>query len=212
MSQVNDERLSKIYNEIENTEGTDIADKIKVESVDAPTVNKPKTIDTLEDAARYAYGLSETRKNIAQIEAIADSEIAIWQDKIDQVIEWRNQSIKPLQEKVDYISTLLTQFHIKTYSQAPNEKARGKVTSIKLPYDITLSSRAQQTKIEVIDNDALLSYAKENNLVDIPEPKAKWNEIKKKLLINNDGRVYDPNGEEVAFVKVTPQERKFEVK
>lgn len=172
---------------------------------------KPRTIETLEDAARYAYGLSETRKEIEKIEAIAAKEIARWQEKIGEVEAWRDEVLKPLREKVEYFSTLLTQFHMKEFYNAPNEKAQAKLKSIKLPYGVTLASREQQTKLEVTDETALLNYAKESGQVEVVE-KPKWAEIKKQLKINDDGRVFDANGEEVAFVKAIPQERKFEVK
>lgn len=174
--------------------------------------SKPKTIETLEDAARYAYGLSETRKDIAKIEEIAANEIARWQEKINEVEAWRDEVLKPLKDKESYLATMLTVFHVTEFNNAPNDKAKAKLKSIKLPYGVTLSSREQSTKIEVTDEAALLKYAKENKLVDVPEPKAKWSEIKKGLKITEDGRVFDSNGEEVTFVKAVPQERKFEVK
>jgi Bacteriophage Mu Gam like protein len=172
---------------------------------------KPKTIESLEDAARYAYGLSETRKEIEKIEAVAAKEIERWQEKIKEVETWRETALKPLREKVEYFSTLLTQYHMKEYYNAPNEKAQAKLKSIKLPYGVTLASREQQTKLEIADEAALLNYAKENGHVEVIE-KPKWSEIKKQLKINEDGRVFDANGEEVPFVKAIPQERKFEVK
>lgn len=209
LNQVKDDRLEAIYAEIDGSD-VDVVGGEGTEPLATLDANKPK-IETLEDAARYAYGLSETRKEIEQIEAIAAKEIEVWQKKIDQVNEWKEQSLKPLKDKEQYLSTLLTVFHMKQFNEAPNEKAQAKLKSIKLPYGVTLSSREQQPKLEVTDESALLEYAKSNGLVEVTE-KAKWGDIKKQLNINSDGRVFDANGEEVPFIKVVPQERKFEVK
>jgi len=172
---------------------------------------KPRSIESIEEAARYAYALSETRKEIKKIEDTAASEVAIWQEKIKEVEAWRDEVLKPLLDKVEYFTALLTQYHMKEYYSTENEKARAKLKSIKLPYGVTLASREQPVKLEVTDDSALLSYAKANGQVDVIE-KPKWAEIKKHLQINDDGRVFDQNGEEVPFIKAIQQERKFEVK
>jgi len=200
---------ANLYYLNENGEQVELG-KVQEVTITAEDI-KPRTIETLEDAARYAYGLSETRKEIEKIEAIAAKEIARWQEKVSEVEAWRDEVLKPLRDKVEYFSALLTQFHMKEFYNAPNEKAQAKLKSIKLPYGVTLASREQQPKLEVTDESALLNYAKESGQVEVVE-KPKWAEIKKQLKINDDGRLFDANGEEVAFVKVVPQERKFEVK
>lgn len=170
----------------------------------------PRRIETLEDAARYAYGLAETRKEIEKIQDVAAKEIAKWQEKIQQVEEWQAEVLKPLLEKVEYFSNLLMDYHMREYYNAPNDKARAKLKSIKLPYGVTLASREMQPKLEISDEAALLNYARENGFVEVVE-KAKWAEIKKQLTTNGD-KVVDSNGEQLEFIKVVPQERKFEVK
>lgn len=174
--------------------------------------SKPKAIETLEDAARYAYGVSETRKEIEKIKAVATAEISRWQEQIQAVEDWQEEVLNPLMDKLAYFNMLLTNYHADQFYNAENEKAQAKLKSIKLPYGITLASKEQATKIEVVDDAALLSYATENNMIDTPKPKAKWADIKKGLQAHEDGRVFDSNGEEVSFAKAVPQERKFEVR
>lgn len=171
----------------------------------------PKKIENLEDAARYAYAVAETRKEIERIQSVAAKEIAKWQEKINEVEAWQAEVLKPLQDKLEYFNTLLIMYHMNEFNNAPNDKARAKLKSIKLPYGVTLTSREMPVKLEVTDDEALLAYAKENGHYEVIE-KAKWAEVKKQLKVNSDGRVYDSNGEEVVFVKAIPQERKFEVK
>lgn len=180
-------------------------------TVEAPE-ERDKRIENLEDAARYAYGVSETRKEIEKINNVAAKEIAKWQEKIAEVEAWQSEVLKPLIEKLEYFNMLLTGFHVREFTNAPNEKARAKVKSIKLPYGVTLASREQPVKLEVTDDDALLAYATAIGQIDVPAPKPKWGEIKKGLTVNKSGKVVDLNGEVLPFVGAVPQDRKFEVK
>lgn len=194
-------------NEVKDITGGDGLTTITVEEV-----TQTKAINSLEDAARYAYGISETRKEIEKIQAVATAEITRWQEQIQAVEDWQEEVLEPLRAKLDYFNMLLTNFHADQFYNAENEKAQAKLKSIKLPYGITLASKEQATKLEVTDDAALLAYAQESGYVDIPAPKAKWGELKKTLKVHEDGRVFDGNGEEVPFVKAVPQERKFEVR
>lgn len=184
-------------------------ESVTITMEDAP---KPKTIETLEDAARYAYGVTETRKEIEKITAVAASEISRWTEQIKEVENWQEEVLKPLREKLEYFNMLLTGYHVNQYYSAENEKAQAKLKSIKLPYGITLASKEQATKLEVVDDVALIGYAVANEQVDYAAPKARWAEIKKTLKVTDDGSVVDSNGEVVPFVKAVPQERKFEVR
>ncbi|QNR70394.1 host-nuclease inhibitor Gam family protein (plasmid) [Paenibacillus peoriae] len=171
----------------------------------------PKRIQDLKEAADYAYGLSETRKELEELNEVREDQIAKLKAQIDAIEEWHSTVSSPLQGKVDYFTLLLSDFHQRQYHEADSDKARKKVTSIKLPYGITLASRSQAPSLNITDDAALLQYAKQNNAVQVTE-KPKWSEIKKTLQVHEDGRVFDANGEEVQFVKAAPQDRKFEVK
>lgn len=195
---------------VQDIYGEDFDDEIiKVEEAEDDGVLKVKTI---EDAARYAYGLSETRKSIAELEEIAEKEIAKWQEKIDKVKEWLEEVTTPLKRKEEYLANQLKMFHITKYNSAKNEKEQKKLTTIKLPYGVKLQSRAQQPKFEVVNEQTYKEYAKENNLLKIKE-EVDWATLKKNIIISNDGRALNKEtGEFLDFIKVVPQERKFEVK
>lgn len=195
---------------VQDIYGEDFDDEIiKVEEAEDDGVLKVKTI---EDAARYAYGLSETRKSIAELEAIAEKEIAKWQEKIDKVKAWLDEVTTPLKRKEEYLANQLKMFHITQYNSAKNEKEQKKLTTIKLPYGVKLQSRAQQPKFEIVNEQSYKEYAKENNLLKIKE-EVDWATLKKNIVISDDGRALNKEtGEFLDFIKVVPQERKFEVK
>lgn len=171
----------------------------------------PKRINDLKEAADYAYGLSETKKELTVLEGVLDDQVSKLKAQIESLEEWYATVSKPLVSKVDYFTLLLSDYHQRTYDSADGDKAKGKVTSIKLPYGVTLSSRSLQPKLEVIDEEALLVYAKASGAVQVTE-KPKWADIKKQLTVTESGHVVDSNGEPLPFIAVTPQERKFEVK
>lgn len=165
----------------------------------------PTAIKDLQEANRYARAVSSAREEIKKIEEAAAVEIKAWEDRIAQVNEWKEEVLKPLQDKLDHCSTLLMDFHMREF------EANG-VKSIKLPYGVNLKSVQGATKIEVSDDALLLAYAKKVKLVNIPDPTPKWAEIKKTLAVTAGGQVVNTDGEILDFVKAIPQERKFEVK
>jgi hypothetical protein len=171
-----------------------------------------RKIETMDDAMRYAYGLSETRKEVDEMNRLADAEVAKWQAKIREVNAWRDSVVTPLQDKANYMSGLLLGFHVTEYYAAPNEKARKKLNSIKLPYEITLKSSQPQLGYEVKDDMAYKTFMESNGFVEDQEPKLKWGDFKKTLKISDDGVVVTDGGEVVDFLKVVQHDRKFEVK
>lgn len=174
-----------------------------------------KYIESMDEAIRLAYALSEIHKEIKQVNALADEEIGKWQEKIKQVEEWRDQQIKKLERIQNNIQFLLIQYHREQYEKAP-EKVKKRLKSIKLPYGVTLKSVQPQVSFEIVNEDKYKQYMLENNFYEIPEPKLKWGEAKKqfKVIEDEEGnlRVIDSNGEFIDFVKVNIKEREYSVK
>lgn len=186
--------------------GLELEEEIEVDRGSGPK------IQTLEDATRYAYGLHATREEIAKLESVANAEIEKWQAKIDQVTAWRDSVTTPLKDKADYLANELKFYHVNQYNAATTEKEKKKLNSIKLPYDVTLKSRAQTDKLEVSDEVAYLKYAEENKLVKESKPNVDWATMKKSIVVNSDGKALSKEtGEFLEFISVIPQERKFEV-
>lgn len=171
-----------------------------------------RRIETFEDAVRYAYGLSETKKELEQIDDILGKEVARWQSKIDAVKEWAAQQTLPREDKIRYMEHLLKQYHEEEYFNAPNDKARKKVTSIKLPYGVTLKSVNPQTGYEIADEEAYKQYMQDNGFAEAQEPKLKWGDFKKTVSVTDEGVPVTADGEVIDFLRVVQPERKFEVK
>ena len=175
--------------------------------------NLPKQIKTEQEAIKYAYGVNETRKEIENIQSLAESERAKWQQKIEEVNVWEEERINPLLGKLEYMNNLLKFYHMQQVEGAENDSQLNKVKSIKLPYGVTLKSKAPQTKFEITDEEKYKEYAKENNLLQEPaEPKPKWGDIKKRFQTTDEGKVVDEDGQVVDFVKASTPPRSFEVK
>lgn len=170
-------------------------------------------ISSIDDAARFAYGLSETRKSITELEEVAQKEIEKWQSKIEEVNAWLAEVVNPLKGKEEYLATQLQLFHINQFNSATDDKARKKLTSIKLPYSVTLKSRSQADQLKVSDEEAYLAFAKENNLIKDVAPVVDWAAMKKNIVVKEEGTaIHKGTGELLPFIKVVPQDRKFEVK
>jgi hypothetical protein len=172
-------------------------------------------VSTLEQASRYAYGVSATREDIATIQSTADAEIARWQAKIDQVTAWRDAEVAKLNRKKEYLEGKLLAYHVAQFHSAPNEKAQAKLKSIKLPYGVTLKSKQTNVGLEVKADEeskkAYEAYMTSNGLTEPQPPKLKWGEAKAKFKIDDQGRVSDENGEAIDFLKVIPSQRNFVV-
>lgn len=200
----NTELVKDIYSSQE-----EVIDIEEIENGDEGTAK----VTTLDDATRYAYGLSETRKSIGELQEIAQKEIDKWQGKIAEVQDWLESVTAPLKSKEEYLATQLQIFHTTQFFAAKSEKEQKKLNSIKLPYGVTLKSRAQADKLEVADDVTYKEYAKNNDLLKVKEPEVDWAAMKKNIIVNSDGRALNKEtGEFMDFIKVVPQERKFEVK
>jgi len=186
--------------------GSDLEEEIEIDNEGGAK------IQSMEDATRFAYGLHSTREEIAKLEDIAAKEIEKWQAKIDQVTAWRDSVVAPLKNKEGYLADTLKFYHVNQYNAATTDKEKKKFNSIKLPYDVTLKSRAQADKLEVADEVAYLKYAEENKLIKKVEPAVDWATMKKSIVVNSEGKALSKeSGEFLDFISVVPQERKFEV-
>lgn len=200
------------------TKNNDLAHEIYSED-DVDLIEVPKDdslkVQTMEDATRFSYGLAKTREEIEELEEIASKEIAKWEKRIEEVKEWLKSSKEPLESRAEYLENQLRMFHIHSYENAKNDSQRKKVTSIKLPYNVTLKSRSQQPKFEVVDEESYNKYAEDNDYLKPPKPRdVDWAKLKKNLSVTDKGEVIDKDsGEKMdKIIKAIPQERKFEVK
>jgi hypothetical protein len=169
--------------------------------------DQDKKINSLEDASRYAYGVSVTKEKIEEIESIANKEIERWKAKIKEVEDWRDNQVTKLNDSKKYLEYLLTDYHKRVFESA-SEKEQKKLKSIKLPYGVTLSSKVK-TDLKVNDNDKYVSYCMSNGFFEEVPPKLKWGQLKNTLEVVN-GNVVNCDGEILDFIDAKI-ERGFDV-
>lgn len=174
-------------------------------------MEETKLIGSIEEANRYAYAIKKTKKEVESIRSQAQKEIEIWQQEIQGLKEWEENQLKPLLDKIDYFETLLTDFHRRAFLNAETEKEQNKLKSMKLPYGVTLKSFLPQSKYVVQDEDAYVDYARQKGFIRLKE-EVNWKEMKDKLVVMENGKVIDADGEVINFISVEEQARKFELK
>lgn len=171
-----------------------------------------RRIESAEEANRFAYALSETDREIRELNELAQAEIARWQAKIDSINKWHEGEVSPLLGKLSYLRQMLTNYHIEQYQSAPNDKARKKLGSIKLPYGVTLKSTQPAMNYDVVDEEAYKAYLEANGYLEkVVTEKPKWGEFKKTLKYNENGQVLSEDGEILEFMATKQSDRKFEV-
>lgn len=177
---------------------------------EAQEVNlKDLNVETLEDATKIAREVSEVGKLLRANVVAYETELAAIEEQAKAVKERYEAIINPLKEDIELYNSKLMAYHSSTIANATDSE-KSKLTSIKLPYGVTLASRAKPPALVVNDDKKYLAFAKENELVETKET-VKWAQMKKNLKINDDGIVsYD--GEIVDFITVEEQERVFDVK
>lgn len=79
------------------------------EVVDQALASGHHKIEIMDDAVRYAYGLSEIR-GIDEIIRLADAEVAKKREKITALEYFGKSVVAPLKYKADYMSELLRAF------------------------------------------------------------------------------------------------------
>lgn len=184
------------------------------------------TVTSLNSAIWVDSIIREKEVSILEKESIADESIAKLQEKIDRLIQWKEESTKKERKDIEFFKTHLTLWHMSTIDAELNEnetlKAAGKKEkpiskTIKLPYR-DLTYRAQQPEALVNgkeitkakDDPSLVSFVKANNPEFIKE-EVQWGEYKK-TLTNNNGVYIDSNGQVVDVISLVEKPAKFDWK
>lgn len=170
-----------------------------------------KDVTTLEEASLVAKEVAEIGKQLAAHATAYETELAAVEQQMKAIKQKYDVIMSPLQDKLTKYNEKLVAYHCSTLDNA-TEAEKDKLKSIKLPYGVTLSSRAKAPAYNVTNNDAYIAFAKTKQLVAVKED-VKWNELKKNLAKNEHGQViYGPTGEVVDFIQIDEQERTFDVK
>lgn len=137
---------------------------------------------------------------IKEVNALADAEI-------ERIENFRKQELSSLQQSQDFFQGLIGEYALKRRDEDPAFKSE------KTPYGrITWTKRQPKWNY---NNDEVINYLEENGrreLIRVKKEPVKT-EIKKLFQVNEDGRVFDENGQEVPGISVEfiPDELKVKV-
>jgi hypothetical protein len=169
--------------------------------------------------ALWADGVvHEKELKIAEIEKIYEERKEQLLHKLD---EWKERSIKPLQDDIDFFKTHLHVWHMRVLEE---ERARGvkkESKTIKLQYrDLTCRKKPPEIIIngkepsKAKDDPVFVKFVKENNPEYIKE-EVKWAEYKKTLKQQEvEGKfVYvDEAGQPIDFIELIERGEEFDWK
>lgn len=132
--------------------------------------------------------LSAIEAKKAEINKLADAEI-------ERIEAYRKREMEATQHSEDFFKSLIAAYAVKEREKDPKFKA-------KTPYG-SVSFRKRQPKWHYNDEE-LLNFLEQNELTDLIRVKKEpvKPEIKKRFSINEDGRAFDENGQEVAGINV----------
>lgn len=110
-------------------------------------------IETLEQATWAARKIREARQRADEIGEAAEAEV-------DRIVAWRDEAMRPHLDSIDHLSAMLRYYHQTEHDAAGGDTVkRNPKTSIKLPHDVTLTSRAQPDVWDV-DADVFVPWAR----------------------------------------------------
>jgi U3 small nucleolar RNA-associated protein 14 len=124
-----------------------------------------------------------------EVNQLADNEL-------ERIEEYRKREIEGLERSADFFKSLITEYAIRKRDMEPKFKSE------KTPYG-SIAFRKQQPKW-IYDDETLVSFLEQNERTDLVRIKKEPEkaEIKKRFQVNEDGRVFDENGQQVTGIKV----------
>jgi phage host-nuclease inhibitor protein Gam len=154
-------------------------------------------------------GLNWAFRKLAAIRAKNTEIDQLIEREMDRIKAWEESQKAHLKQDAEFFEGLIQQYHAKQLQADPKAK------TISTPYG-TCSSRASKASVDKADAEALLQYAKENNLPEFIKVKeeVKWAELKKTLKVVEVGEseiVVDREGQVVPGAVVKPASVSFKV-
>jgi|SRR5690625_667599 len=137
---------------------------------------------------------------IKEVNGLADAEI-------ERIENYRKQELSSLQQSQDFFQGLIGEYALKRREEDPKFKSE------KTPYGRITWTKKQPKWI--YSDDEIIAYLEENKRNDLLRIKKEpvKTEIKKLFRVNDDGRVFDEDGQEVPGISVEtiPDELKVKV-
>ncbi|MES1047208.1 hypothetical protein FOA22_22400 [Heyndrickxia oleronia] len=154
-------------------------------------------LDSLNWAFRKLSALKSKEKEIRQLANVE-------RDRIDQ---WEKSELSTIENSTSFFESLIQQYHAKQLAEDP------KVKTISTPYGKSKTRKSKEAP-EKANEDELLEYVLENEMLDFIKNSVKWSDFKKTLKIveiSGEKVVVDENGQLVKGVTVKPESISYSV-
>lgn len=150
-------------------------------------MNLEKLTDRWDEVHDLA-SLDKAFKKIARLKSENKQHIDYASDEIKKITEWLSEVIKPNNAEIEYIESLIANYHKRVLEQYPKKK------TLSTPNGKS-KSRTTKKAPYIKDEEALLRAVKrvgDNDLVEVKE-RVKWSDLKSKI------NVVELEGGEVVF-------------
>ena len=154
-------------------------------------------LDSLNWAFRKLSALKSKEKEIKQLANVE-------RDRIDQ---WEKSELSTIENSTSFFESLIQQYHAKQLAEDPKAK------TISTPYGKSKTRKSKEAP-EKANEDELLEYVLENEMLDFIKNSVKWSDFKKTLKIveiSGEKVVVDENGQLVKGVTVKPESISYSV-
>ncbi|NYV66150.1 host-nuclease inhibitor Gam family protein [Bacillus sp. Gen3] len=154
-------------------------------------------LDSLNWAFRKLSALKSKEKEIKQLANV----------ERDRIAQWEKSELSTIENSTSFFESLIQQYHAKQLAEDP------KVKTISTPYGKSKTRKSKEAP-EKANEDELLEYVLENEMLDFIKNSVKWSDFKKTLKIveiSGEKVVVDENGQLVKGVTVKPESISYSV-
>ncbi|MEK5176322.1 host-nuclease inhibitor Gam family protein [Heyndrickxia sp. FSL W8-0496] len=154
-------------------------------------------LDSLNWAFRKLSALKSKEKEIKQLANV----------ERDRIAQWEQSELSTIENSTSFFESLIQQYHAKQLAEDP------KVKTISTPYGKSKTRKSKEAP-EKANEDELLEYVLENEMLDFIKNSVKWSDFKKTLKIveiSGEKVVVDENGQLVKGVTVKPESISYSV-
>lgn len=158
-------------------------------------------LDSLNDEEREAFRIHDdssaswAMRRLAELQAKVDSNGALHEQEIERLHRWLEEVNAPLNRSISYFRSLLEDY-------GRRERIENNRKTIVLPHG-KVATRPATDKWE-FDSENLLTFLKENNLLDLIRTKQEpsLSAMKEHLTVTSDMTVLTPDGEIVPHIRI----------
>ena len=198
---------------------TELADVLAEPPEDAADFPHPSDIDGRERWAIHNYP-PEARDKVAswafrrlwmieqEKQRVSRAAVA----EAERIERWRDQSLKPLAHDEEWFKSKLTEYLLRIRNERGEDPENPKTKAYKLPTG-TITGRRPPERIEVLDEEKFIEWAKESGHDDLVRVTEGVNKVAiKALTVAKDGVSVIIGGERVPFIEAKRGPEKLDAK